>query len=96
MELNEYLQQVTDQQSFLAFVYALKEDKKDEEKQEEQIPSSPYNPGWNGWENSTITDFLEAAIAWAEALNFGDNTINSSNNLWQKFALFLYAGKFYE
>ncbi len=95
MTLDKYLQKVIDQQSFLEFVHALKADKENEQKKEQQNPSNPYGSGWNDWENSTIEGFLDSAIVWAEASNFGD-IFNGDENLWKKFALFLYSGKFYE
>ncbi|MEE9338453.1 MAG: hypothetical protein V3U87_10260 [Methylococcaceae bacterium] len=63
MELNEYLDKVTDQESFLEFVKALQVDKEDENRKEKGNSSNPYSHGWNGWENNTIDGFLESAIA---------------------------------
>jgi len=95
MELDEYLEKVKDKETFLEFVRALQADKEDEDRKEKENPSNPYSHGWNGWENNTIDGFLESAIAWAEDSNFGDN-IEKTENLWKKFALFLYGGKIYE
>ncbi len=95
MELEDYLEKVEDQESFLKFVKALKADKEDEVAKESKKPLNPYNHGWNGWENSTIEGFLESAVAWAEDSDFGKK-IENTNNLWKNFALFLYGGKIYE
>ena len=95
MKLHEYLEQVTDQDSFLEFARALMADKADEDRKEREHPSNPYSHGWNGWENNTIVGFLDSAIAWAVASRFGEKE-GSVENPWKKFALFLYGGKIYE
>ncbi|MFK5976391.1 MAG: hypothetical protein QM493_07780 [Sulfurovum sp.] len=46
------------------------------------------------WENNTIDSFLESATAYFEDTDFMEK--EAKNNPWKKFALFLYAGKFYE
>jgi len=48
------------------------------------------------WENGTIESFLEAALAWAKASDFGRTTEVHSRNPWRLFAQFLLAGKSYE
>jgi hypothetical protein len=95
MTLDDFLEKVNDQKSFLEFARALQADKEDENRKEKESPSSPYSSGWNGWQNSSIETFLDAAIAWADASNFGEN-FETVDNLWKKFALFLYCGKIYE
>ena len=95
MKLVDYLNRVEDQKSFIEFAKALQADKEDENRKEKKKPSNPYGHGWNGWENTTIDGFLESAIAWAEDSEFGDR-IEKTDNLWKKFALFLYGGKIYE
>ncbi len=92
MDLDELLEKVEDQESFLAFAKALQADKEDEAKKEQITPSSPYSHGLNGWENSSIEDFLESAIAFTE----DSEQWQREPNLWKKFALFLYGGKIYE
>jgi len=104
MELDDLLDCVCDQHSFLEFAKALIADREDEVAKEREKPSSPYGPGANGWENSTIEDFLEAAVAWAEDSEFGQMQWTpegmakglQEDNPWRRFANFLYAGKFYE
>jgi hypothetical protein len=95
MELIDYLNKVEDQNSFIEFAKALQADKEDENRKEKEKPSNPYSNGWNGWENTTIEGFLESAIAWAEDSEFGDR-LEKADNLWKKFAMFLYGGKVYE
>lgn len=48
------------------------------------------------WENTTIEAFLDGAVAWAEASNFGVNQGLEASNPWGQFANFLYCGKIYE
>ena len=95
MELESYLEKVVDEESFLEFAKALKADQEAEDLKEKVKPSAPYSSGQNGWGNSTVSGFLESAIAWAEDGEFG-NTIEPDANPWKKFALFLYGGKIYE
>jgi len=95
MKLDDYLENVKDQESFLEFVKALQADKEDEDLKEDKKPSNPYSHGHNGWENNTISGFLESAVAWAEATNFGEK-LKPESNIWKKLALFLYGGKIYE
>jgi len=95
MELESYLDKVTDEASFLEFAKALQADREDEVRKELEKPSDPYSEGHNGWQNATIDGFLESAVAWAEDGSFG-KTIEPNANPWKKFALFLYGGKIYE
>ncbi len=95
MELEDYLDNVIDQNSFLEFVKALQADKENEDLKEKESPASPYSQGHNGWANNTISGYLESSIAWAEDSNFGANQADASNT-WKKLAMFLYGGKFYE
>ncbi|MCF5668704.1 hypothetical protein [Pseudomonas marginalis] len=48
------------------------------------------------WENGTIEAFLDGAIEWAEASNFGVDQGLQPSNPWRQFANFLYCGKIYE
>ena len=92
----DHPQDVHDRDSFLSFVGWLIADRRTEIEKERANPSSPYGPGAQGWENTTIESFLEAAVAWAKDSDFGDRQGLSDENLWQRFATFLYCGKIYE
>ena len=92
MELEDLLDKVKDENSFLVFAKALQADKEDETNKENINPANPYSHGWNGWENGTIEGFLESAIAFSE----GNEVWTKESNNWKKFALFLYGGKIYE
>jgi hypothetical protein len=89
-KLNEYFLKVIDQETFLTFAKALQKDKENE--------SSLLFTSWGGinneWENNTISGFLESATAYFEDSHFIDKRVG--DNPWKRFALFLYAGKFYE
>lgn len=91
-ELHELLEAVHDQESFLSFVRALKEDREAERGSE----PDPFGRGANGWENHTIEDFLGAALAWAESTNVGSTQGMEKESLWKRFAAFLYCGKVFE
>ena len=96
MNLAEKLELVSDQESFLSFVEALLKDRCKEVELEKSQPSSPYGPGPLGWENHTIEDYLESALAWAKASEFGETQGIRADDSWKKIAVFLYCGKIYE
>jgi hypothetical protein len=81
---------VTDAGSFLAFVLALVADRESAVLRERAQPSSPYGPDAGGWENTRIETYLEAAAAWAESTDFGTSLGQNPDNLWCRFAAFLY------
>jgi hypothetical protein len=90
MNLNNILENVKDEKTFLGFAKALLDDRR----KEDLFDSiDECGRGKNGWENHTIESFLEAAIAWADDSNFSNH---KETNLWKKFALFLFMGKHYE
>jgi hypothetical protein len=96
MELHDLLESVSDEQSFLTFVNALRKDRETDVAAEKAVPSSPYGPTQGGWENVTIESFLDAASSWAESTSFGESQNLRGASPWRKFATFLYLGKIYE
>ena len=86
---------VNDEESFLAFVRALEADRRLAAKGE---PDDLHGYGAaRGWQNSTIEQFLESALAWAEDSRFGRSQgLADDASTWQRLAVFLYAGKIYE
>ena len=96
MTLNELIEQVEDEQSFLVFVKALEQDRRAEENAQREKPIDAFGRGPEGWENHGIVEFLEAATAWAESTNFGLSQGLSESNVWQRIAAYLYCGKIYE
>jgi hypothetical protein len=94
--LEEFLNLVNDEQSFLRFLQALAEDWEDERQKELANPSSPYGSGANGWENGTIGAFLDAAGRWADTSIDGLRFYEKPSNPWTRAAQILYMGKLYE
>ena len=95
-ELMTTLAAVTDAKSLLAFICALVADRESAVQREKEQPSSPYGPDAGGWENVRIESYLEAATRWAESTDFGVSQGLNPDNLWSRFAHFLYVGKIYE
>lgn len=52
MKLHEQLEHVSDQESFLAFVRALTQDRRSAAQAESKDAASPYGPDVGGWENT--------------------------------------------
>lgn len=95
-ELTKRLEAVTDEESFVAFIAALADDRADEVKKEKLSRSSPYGPGANGWANGSIETFLEAAAAFAQDWKRNPAGLPKSDNPWKRCARIIYAGKYYE
>ncbi len=95
-DLHSLAETVTDEQSFIAFLKALSEDRADEVVKEKLSPSSPYGPGANGWENGSIEAFLESAAAWAEDTIDQPEEFPRPTNPWTHCAQILVIGKYYE
>jgi len=96
MNLEDRLDNVKDQESFILFVRDLIADRQDEVKKESENPSNKYGPGANGWENGSIESFLDAGLSWAEDTDFGETQGLGDECVWRKIANFLYCGKIYE
>lgn len=96
MDLNDFLNEVVDESTFLAFARALADDRRASLKATTLRPSSPYGSEARGWENVTIESFLDAAVGWAEDTELGKSQGISESNPWKRFAVFLYCGKTYE
>ena len=96
IELNELLEKVSDEKSFLLFVDALRIDREAEVgvQKVEGIFNCDHGP--DGWVNHSIEAFLEAAQSWAESTNVGASQGIEESNHWKRFATFLYCGKIYE
>ena len=90
------LEKVADEQTFINFLYALAKDRADEVAKEREHPSPPFGPGHNGWENGTIEDYLYAAARWAIASDGAPMLPPKSGNPWRRCADILAAGKVYE
>jgi hypothetical protein len=96
IDLDELLERVNDEQSFIEFIEALGSDFASARVLEETTPSSPYGPGALGWENGSIDTFFDAATEWATASTRSFPPSAPVSNVWQRCASILLAGKFYE
>jgi|SRR6185437_867103 len=96
--VDDALEKVVDEQTFIEFVYALAADRADKVEKERKSPSSPYGPGHNGWENGSIEDFLYASARWPTASVNGLPLVPKPKemNPWRRCADILAAGKIYE
>ena len=84
---------VSDRESFILFLDALVADRQQAEALERSNPKMYSLGGANDWQNSSISAFLECALAGAEAQ---DKWGTSSGLSWQDLAVFLFLGKIYE
>jgi hypothetical protein len=94
--LSVLLESVNSEESLLVFVVALAKDRREAVVAERKNPGNPYAPDARGWENTSIEDFLDAAAAWAASTSFGLTQGLAADNLWKRFAVFLYLGRIYE
>ena len=95
-DLDELIELVQDEESFIVFLSALASDKEQDRIEEEKQPSSPWGPSIRGWENGTIETFLDAAAAWGSSSKDGLPNMEKSENPWRRAADIIFAGKFYE
>jgi len=85
---------VNDRESFIQFVEWLIEDRQEADDLE-RCDSQRYKLGGaNGWQNSSISSFLEGAIAGADGQRDWAN--GDGGPSWKDLAVFLYLGKIYE
>ena len=70
-ELFAVLESVHNEETFLQFLLALRDDREASVAQEKASPSSPFGPDARGWENTTIERFFNAAVVWARASSKG-------------------------
>lgn len=96
LDLDELLEHVSDEASFICFIKALGADFAHERSLEDLSPSAPYGAGASGWENGSVDSFLDAAAAWADSSSRSSSYEGAVSNVWQRCAAILLAGKFYE
>ena len=95
-KLFETLQSVHDEETFLLFLLALRDDRAASIALEKTSPSSPYGPEAKGWENTTIERFFDTAVRWARDSVNGNPFYTKPDNPWRRCADILYAAKGYE
>jgi hypothetical protein len=95
-ELFQVLESVNDEETFLQFLLALRDDREASIAQEEVTPSSPFGPDARGWENTTIERFLDTAVRWARDSVNGNPFYKKPDNPWRRCADILFAAKGYQ
>jgi hypothetical protein len=95
VDLDNLLDTVHDEATFINFMQALAGDFAADREAEAENPSGPYGAGHLGWENGTVDDFLFAAVAWGHIKMLTGQSA-AEKNPWRRCAHILYAGKFYE
>jgi hypothetical protein len=95
-ELFHALELVRDEETFLQFLLALRDDREASIAQEVVTPSSPYASDARGWENTTIERFLNTAVRWARDSVNGNPFYQKPDNTWRRCADILFAAKSYE
>jgi hypothetical protein len=90
---DELLDQVTDRDSFIAFVSALAAERREAQRLEQQDPVRYQLGGALNWQNGDIASFLEAALCYFDNSPFHQPEAVPS---WRMFAEFLYFGKIIE
>lgn len=93
MKVNELLDQVTDRDSFIAFVTALAQEREKAEQLEREEPVRYQLGGAYDWQNGDIASFLQAALQYFKPGMFRQPEETPS---WKMMADFLYFGKIYE
>jgi hypothetical protein len=94
--VSDALDAVHDEESFLKFLLALRDDREESIAHEKVSPSSPYGPDARGWENTTIERFLDTAVRWARDSANGNPFYERPSNPWRRCADILFAAKSYE
>ncbi len=95
-KLDDALESVIDERSFVDFLSQLSVDWHTEREIEVAAPSSPYSSGALGWENGSIGTFLDASCDWARASEHGLPLYSPPENPWRRAADILMMGKLYE
>lgn len=97
-DLDNILESVSDENSFLDFLNALATDREDSLAKEAVRPSSQFVADANGWENTSIDRFLSAAERWGRASAKGLPLAGYTppSNPWRRCAEILYLGRSYE
>jgi hypothetical protein len=95
-ELSQALESVHDEETFLQFLLALRDDREASIAKERQTLSSSFGPDANGWENTTIERFFDTAVRWARDSVNGNPFYQKPDNPWRRCADILFAAKGYE
>lgn len=93
MTVEELLDQVVDQETFVAFVRALADESATAKEMARNEPERYAYCSVLGWENSDISSFLFSCLEYFETGHFHRPEATPS---WKMIAKFLYFGKIYE
>lgn len=96
--MDDALEKVVDEETFIEFVYGLAADRAAEVEKEAKSPSPPFGLGHNGWQNGSIEEFLYASARWATASINGLPLLPmpKETNPWRRCADILAAGKIHD
>jgi hypothetical protein len=89
------LENVCDQDTFVAFLYALASDYAREREIEAASSSPPYSSGKFGWENGAVDAVLGAASNYADATR-RQWSASDGRSISNRCARILLMGKYYE
>ena len=89
----ELLAKVVDRESFVEFVTALAEEREEAERMEREEPKRFQMGGAHNWQNSSISSFLSASLAYFDRKPLHQPDAAAS---WKMLADILYYGKIYE
>jgi hypothetical protein len=95
-DLSHALGLVCDEETFLQFLLALRDDREASIAQEALNPSSPYGPDAGGWENTTIERYFDTAVRWARDSVNGNPYYKKPDNPWRRCADILFGAISYE
>jgi hypothetical protein len=90
----QYLTNVKDKETFIAFVEVLAEEREKADELEKENPIRYQLGGALNWQNGDISSFLWSALSYFEDSPRPNAT--SDEPTWKGFAQFLYFGKIYE
>ncbi len=93
LSLEELLDRVDDRDTFISFVEAMAAEREEAERMERTERDRYQFGGALDWQNSDISAFLLAALAYFEP---SASRQPESTPSWKMFAEFLYFGKIYE
>jgi hypothetical protein len=95
-DLSAALEAVHDEETFLQFLLALRDDREAAISQEKVTPSSPYGAEARDWQNTTIERFFDTAVRWARDSANGNPFYKRPDNPWRRCADILFAAIGYE
>ncbi|MET3232031.1 UNVERIFIED_ORG: hypothetical protein ABIC54_004234 [Burkholderia sp. 1263] len=94
--LQDALDRVVDERSFIDFLHALAGDWTAATDSDPAHPLLQHSNRASKWENGSIAAFFDAAASWGDASKSGLRFYNVPTNPWRRVADILCAGKEYE